>query len=53
MPSGPLYRIGAPIPIVPRTKCDRCKKPAHALWLKNGQSLCADCRDRPAPDEAA
>lgn len=46
----PLYRVGAPIPIVPRTRCDDCLKPAHSLWLTNGRSLCTDCRKKqPTP----
>lgn len=46
MRNGPNYRVGAPIPIVPRTKCDECKKPTHSLWLKDGRSLCTDCRKK-------
>lgn len=50
MPSGPLYRIGAPIAATARTRCDECKQPTSNLWLSNGRSLCTSCRKKqPAP----
>ena len=46
----PLYRVGAPIAITARTRCDDCKKPTSNLWLTGGRSLCTDCRRKqPTP----